>query len=159
MKREATARGPITVKNKDIPILSRVLYTMQYVSITEQKRQWQQDRLFNITSKITGMPNGHGESGGLDKYFADISEMEEKYKVECAEYLDELKRAEDIINSIESRTMRTFVTMRYVMNIPNREIMGQLNLKRRKFESMCLCIEEAEDMKSVIWEERFKREC
>ena len=75
--------------------------------------------------------------------------------MECAEYLEELKRAEDILNGIQSRTMRTIVTMRYVMAIPNTEIMVRLNIKRRRYEAMLRCIEEAEDMRSVRWDERF----
>ena len=63
---------PVKVRNRDIILLSRVLYTMQDVSATEQKRMWQQDRLWNITQKITGMPGGHGEPKGLDASFAAI---------------------------------------------------------------------------------------
>lgn len=155
MSQNEKVTTPGTTRNKDIALLSRVLYTMQDVCITEQKRLWMQDRLYSITAKLTGMPSGHGGTGGLEKCFAEIGEIEEKYKVECAEYLDELKRAEDILNSIQSRTMRTIVTMRYVMAIPNTEIMERLNLKRRRFEAMCRCIEEAEDMRSVRWSDRF----
>ena len=149
------AKEPVRIRNRDIVLLSRVLYTMQDVNATEQKRMWQQDRLFNITAKLTGMPNGKGGGGGLEQCFAEISEIEERYEAECTEYLDELKQAEDILNSIQSRTMRTFVTMRYVLGLSNKDVMGQLNLTRWKFDSMCRCIEDAEDMESVQWDEKY----
>lgn len=153
----------VTVKNKDIISLSSVLYAMQDVSATERKRMWQQDRLWNITQKLTGMPGGHSEPSGLDRSFAAISEIEERYERECADYVRELKRAEEILNAIPSRTMRTFVTMRYVLGMGNKEIMGRLNMKRFRYDSLCRMIENAPDMvtASAKWEEvaeRFKLE-
>ena len=148
-------REPSVVRNRDIIPLSRVLYTMQDVSATEQKRMWAQDRLWNITQKITGMPGGHGEPKGLDASFAAIGEIEEKYESECAEYTKELKEAEAILNAIPSRTMRTFVTMRYLLDMSRKEIMARLNLKRWRYEEMCETIEQAEDMAHVDWKERY----
>ena len=78
-KADSRTERQVRVRNKDIIILSRVLYAMQDVSTTEQKRAWQQDRLWNITQKITGMPSGRGEPSGLDHTFAAISEIEERY--------------------------------------------------------------------------------
>lgn len=150
-----TIREPLPIKNRDIVLLSNVLYTMQDVSATERKRQWMQDRLWNITAKLTGMPGGHGEIGGLEKQFADISEMESRYELECAEFMSILKQAEDILNSIPSRSMRTIVTMKYVLDIPNNEIMRRLNIGRVNFKKLCRIIEEAEDMASVKWVERY----
>lgn len=160
MEKNRTERQ-VTVKNKDIILLSRVLYAMQDVSATERKRMWQQDRLWNITQKITGMPGGRGEPSGLDRSFAEISAIEERYETECAEYVEELKRAEAILNGISSRTMRTFVTMRYVLGMGNREIMARLNMKRFRYDGLCKLIEDAPDMAAAAekWEataERFK---
>jgi len=149
------------VKNQDIIRLSRVLYAMQDVSVTEQKRMWQQDRLWNITQRLTGMPGGRGVPSGFDKTFAAIGEIEERYERECAEYVKELKRAEEILNGISSSTMRTFVTMRYVLGMTNKEIMARLNMKRHRYENLCRMIEDAPDMAAASekWEavaERFK---
>lgn len=148
-------REPIPIRNRDIPLLSRVLYVMQAVSSTEQKRMWLQDRLWNMTQRITGMPGGPGEPKGLEAPFAAIGETEERYEQECAEYMAELKRAEEILNAIPSDTMRVFVTMRYLLDMSRKEIMARLNLKRWRYEEMCMCIEQAEDMKSVVWKERY----
>ena len=145
----------IMVKNRDIITLSRVLYTMQDVSATEEKRMWQQDRLWHMTQKLTGMPSGHGQDGGLERIFTDICEMEEKYEAECRAYMRELKEAERIINGIKSRTMRTFVTMKYVLDMSDREIMARLNLKRWKYTRMREIVENAENMASVHWTEHY----
>ena len=149
------------VKNWDIIRLSRVLYAMQDVSATEQKRMWQQDRLWNITQRLTGMPGSRGAPSGLERTFAEIGEIEERYERECAAYVKELKRAEEILNGISSSTMRTFVTMRYVLGMTSKEIMARLNIKRYRYESLCRMIEDAPDMATAAekWEaaaERFK---
>lgn len=162
-RKDSRTERQVTVKNRDILLLSRVLYAMQDVSATERKRMWQQDRLWNITQRLTGMPGGRGEASGLDRSFAEISAIEERYENECAEYVQELKRAEDILNSIPSRTMRTFVTMRYVLGMANREIMERLNMKRFRYEGLCRMIEDAPDMAAAAekWgqvAERFKME-
>ena len=148
-------REPVRIRNEDVLLLSRVLYTMQDVSATEEKRMWQQDRLWNVTRRITGMPGGQGEPSGLDRHFAEIVEIEEQYEKELAEYCETLRRAEGILNAIPNRTMRTFVTMMYVLDIPHNEIMTRLNMRRRTFEGLRRAIEQAKDMKSVIWPERF----
>lgn len=151
-------RAPEKIRNKDVIALSRVLYALQDVSMTEQKRLWQQDRIWNITQKLTGMPGGRGAPGGLDALFAAISEIEEQYEADCAEYLRELQTAEAIINSIPSRTMRTFVTMKYMLDMPNQQIMTRLNMGRKSFERICRDIEQAPDMASVQWIERYALE-
>ena len=158
-KKESRTERQVTVKNKDIILLSRVLYAMQDVSATEQKRLWQQERLWNITQKLTGMPKGRGETGGIDRSFAAIGEIEERYERECEAYVRELKRAEDILNAISSPTMRTFVTMRYVLGMGNKEIMTRLNLKRYRYESLCRLIEDAPDMEAASekWKESGER--
>lgn len=152
---EKRAREPVPIKNRDIILLSRVLYTMQDVSATEVKRMWQQDRLWNITQKITGLPGGNGLPKGLDANFAAIGEIEEKYAEECKEYVKELQEAENILNGIPSRTMRTFVTMKYLLDMPDKKIMAELNIKRWRLESMKKSIEQAPNMASVKWQERY----
>ncbi|MBR6839386.1 MAG: DUF1492 domain-containing protein, partial [Oscillospiraceae bacterium] len=104
-----------------------------------------------MTQKITGMPGGHSGPSGLDARFAAISEIEEKYEAECGEYIRELKEAEAILNAIPSRTMRTFVTMKYVMGMSRKEIMSRLNMRRWQYDKLCESIEQAQDMVHVEW--------
>ena len=149
------AREPVKIRNRDIPLLSRVLYIMQGVSATEQIRQWQQDRLWNITQKITGLPGGGGVPGGYEKNFSAIGEIEEKYAAQCDEYTQEMREAEDILNAITSETMRIFVMMKYVLHVPDRRIMRELNIGRRRMETMTRVVENAESMEKVKWHERY----
>ena len=128
---------------------------MQDVSITERKRMWLQDRLWNMTQKLTGMPGGHGEPKGLEVHFAAIGEMEEQYRAELPECLRELQEAETVLNAIPIREMRTFVTMKYVLDMSRKEIMSRLNLKRWKYNNICNRIEQAQDMAHVDWPERY----
>lgn len=149
------AREPVKIRNRDIPLLSRVLYIMQGVSATEQIRQWQQDRLWNITQKITGLPGGGGVPGGYEKNFSAIGEIEERFASQCDEYTQEMQEAEAVLNAITSETMRIFVIMKYVLHIPDRRIMRELNIRRWKLDKMSRAIEEAESMDKVVWNERY----
>lgn len=148
--------GTRAIRNRDIYLLSHVLYTIQDVSATEQLRQWQQDRLYSMTQRITGMPGGGGQPSGLDEKMATIGELEEKYAKECATYLKELEKAEEILNSIRSRTMRTFVMQKYVLGMGDTYIQNRLNMKRRKYEQARKAIEQAPDMAHVKWEEPYR---
>lgn len=145
-----------TIRNRDIITLSRVLYTMQDVCCTEQKRLWLQDRLWSMTQRITGMPGGPGEPKGIDDKMASIGEMEEKYGKELEGYLKELQEAEDILNGIESRTLRIFVMLKYLFDLTDAEIQNRLNMKRRRFEQARKAIEQAPDMAHVAWDERYR---
>ena len=143
------------IRNQDIITLSNVLYAMQDVSMTEQKRMWLQDRLFSMSQRITGMPGGGGPKGGMEEKFAIIDELEEKYTKENDAFLQELHKAEEILNSIKSRKMRTFVMKKYVFGSSNAEIQNDFSLKRRKYEQICKAIEQAPDMAHVKWAEPY----
>lgn len=47
-------------RNRDIPLLADVLPIMQAVCHIERQRDWQKDRMANITQHLTGMPGGGG---------------------------------------------------------------------------------------------------
>ncbi len=146
---------PIKVRNKDIPLLSEILYIMQDVCMVEQRRDWQHDRMTNITQHLTGMPGGGGLPKGYDDALAILSEIDEEHGRQCKEYARELRRAEKIMNGIESRTMRTFVLMKYVWNVPDEKIRQELNMTRRGFDRARRAIEDAQNMAAVKWQERF----
>lgn len=125
---EQAAQKPRIVKNRDIPLLARVLYVMQDVCSLEKRCEWQRDRLFSITQHITGMPSVKGVPSGFDAAFAAIDGINEEHREQIAAYTRELKAAEKIINSIPSRTMRTFVVMMYVDGLPQEKVREELNL-------------------------------
>lgn len=146
----------VKVKNRDIPILSRVLFIMQDVVGTERKEEWQRGRLFNRTQHISGMPGGGSLPKGLDEPLAELSELADISREEIARYNKELKEAESILNAIQSQTMRTFVMMKYMLDIPNIKIMEELSMSKWRFEQARRCIEEAPDMAHADWKERYE---
>ena len=144
----------VPVRNRDIPKLCAVPAIMQEIIGLEERRAWQRSRAENVTQHLTGMPGG-GEPHGLDTVFAAISALEEEHEKKCARYIREVQEAERILDAIPSRTMRAFVTMRYMLGSTNRQIMRELNLSRWGFESARRSVEEAPDMAHVNWQERF----
>ena len=153
---KAAMPEPIKIINKDIPILARVLYTMRDVTNIEQMRDWIQARMYSITQHLSGMPGGGGTPKGLDDTFARLSEMDDEHKEKCRRYMRELEEAEGILNRIESPAMRTFVVMKYVLDIPNVQIARELNLTEWKFNQMRRCVEQTADMEHVVWKEPYK---
>jgi hypothetical protein len=147
--------GPVQVQNKDIPLLADVLCIMQDVRSIELQREWQKERMYNITQHLSGIPGGGGGQRGLDESFSQLSELETEHEQRCKDYARQLNHAEKILNSIASRSMRTFVMMKYIMNVPDTEIRRELNMSRRGFERARRCIESASCMAAVKWKERY----
>lgn len=146
---------PVAVKNRDIPLLSRVLSTMQMIAQTERRQDYQRLRMQRITQYLGGMPGGSRTPKGLDEAFAILSEIDSEYELQCRAWARELRKAEGILNGIESRMMRAFVTMKYVMDIPDEKIRRDLNMSRRKFEAARQAVEEAQSMEQVKWSEGY----
>lgn len=158
MDKEKTFQEPRIIKNRDIPLLARVLCVMQDICSLENRREWQRSRLFSITQRISDMPRSGSLPSGFDAIYAAMDEINEEHREQIAAYMHELKAAEKIINGITSRTMRTFVTMLYVDNIPAATVQRELNMTRRGFENARNAIEQAHDMESVVWHERYYAE-
>ncbi len=148
------AEAAAVVCNRDIPVLQDVLPVMQLVNRTEELRGWQRGRAEKITANLTGMPRG-GDALGLDGVVAALDELDRKQAGECREYACRLRAAQRILNGIESLTMRAFVMMKYVMGLRDGEIRQQLNMTRRGFERARQSVEDAPDMASVKWRERY----
>ena len=155
MNEDKQSKGSVVVNNKDIPILANVLCIMQDVCAIERRREWQRERLYNITSHLTGMPRGGGGGNLFDNVFGELSALDEDHEQKVKQYIRELKRAERIVNGIESHSMRTFVTMKYLLDTPNSTIMRELNMTEWGFNRARRSIEEATDMSHVIWRERY----
>ena len=152
--REAVAE-PVKVKNKDILLLADVLPIMQEICALEEHRDWQHDRMSNITQHLTWTPGAHGPGRGMDDAFAMLSEIDEEHEDKCKQYARLMKKAQKILNGIESHSMRTFVLMKYVMDRPDTEIRDELNMGRRGFDRARRSIEEADNMASVKWKEKY----
>lgn len=146
---------PVMIRNRDIPLLADVLPIMQEICQIERRRDWQRDRMTNITQHLSGMPGGGGVPKGLDEAFALLSELDEEHERRCKEYVRQLRAAQRILNGIESRSMRTFVIMKYVMDVPDTDIRDELNMTRTGFNRARRCVESAECMAAVKWRERY----
>lgn len=142
------------IRNRDVILMSRVLGAMQDIRSAEEIRMKLQDRLWNITRHITGMPGGRGEPKGLDESFAAISEIEERYTQKIEALTRDLREAEDILRTLPE-SMQTFVVARYILALPDAEIQARLNIGRWRYEKLCERVEQAERMAEVDWPERF----
>lgn len=145
---------PVKIANRDIPLLREVLSVMQSVNRTEQLQEWQRERMVKITASLSGMPGGGGRKG-LDDAVSILDELRESQVRACKEYAHALRRAQRVLNGIESRNMRAFVMLKYVMGVPDAEIRRELNLTRRGFDRAVRAIQDAPDMASVKWQERY----
>lgn len=146
---------PVVIRNKDIPLLADVLCIMQEICHAEKRCEWQRERMYHITQHLSGMPGGGSPAKGFDDAFAMLSEIEEEHENLCKGYVRKLRKAQRILNGIESQSMRTFVLMKYIMDVPDADIQRELNLTRRGFERAKNCVENAPDMASVRWTERY----
>lgn len=143
------------VRNRDIPLLTDVLCIMQEVVMIESRMGWQRERMTSMNQRITGMPGSGGLPKGLEEAFAILSELEENQEKKCLEYSERLKEAQAILDGIENTQMKTFVEMKYIINASDQEIRKELNLSRRFFDEARKRIEEAPNMRSVRWPEKY----
>ena len=143
------------VRNQDIPLLTQIFYILKEAKSVERRGEWTYERLFNITRRMTGMPIGGGNAPGMDGTLAEVEELNRIYGDRLQECVKALKDAERILNGIESQTMRTFVQMYYIDDISKAEIMRELNMTEWKFNKARENIENAENMKKVVWKEKF----
>lgn len=142
------------MKNRDIPYLEDVLGVMQLVCAAERRLDWQRDRMLSISPHLTGMPGGGGLPQGLDEAFARLQESTDELEAALRRYLQELRKAEQILGGIRSRTMRAFVIMKYVMGLPDAAIRRDLCMTEYGFNRARRAIEDAENMDQVVWREK-----
>ncbi|MBE5791641.1 MAG: DUF1492 domain-containing protein [Clostridiales bacterium] len=144
----------IVVNNRDIIVLQRVFFAMQDVCALEQKYQWEEDRLFHITAHLSPAAGG-GARKGHDDGVLDGMEKKDEYFKSAEKYKNELKEAEDIINSIENKNMRTFVVLMYVFMMNGEEVRKRLNMTQYSFQQARKAIEDAENMQKAVWHDRY----
>lgn len=145
---------PVKIANRDIPLLREVLSAMQSVCQAEQLREWQRGIMLKITASLSGMPGG-GERKGFDDALSTLEDLCNDLIRACKEYGQSLRQAQRVLNEIENRNMRAFVMMKYVMGIPDAEIRRELGMTRRSFERALRAVQDAPDMASVKWQEKY----
>lgn len=149
----SAAEDVIITRNRDLRALADLVPIMQEVRQIERAREWQRDRMFNITQVLSGMPRGGGLPKGIDDAMALLSGMEEELEEKCRAYVHQMRICQRILNGIDSHSMRAFVILKYILDAPDTEIRQELNLTRRGFERARRCVEEAECMAEVKWRE------
>lgn len=154
-RNDTNTRRPQTMRNRDIPLLRDVAATMELVTDTEKTLDFTHDRMMNISSHLSGMPGGGALPKGLETAFALLEEAGEAHGAQVRQYVKELRQAERVINAIESRNMRAFVIMKYMLNMPDRAIRRALNMTEYGFNRARRSVEEAENMESVRWNETY----
>lgn len=146
---------PLVIRNEDIPALQRVYGIMQEIVSLEKRREWLRERMTSISQHLSDMPHGKGGVNSFDNTLAAVDETEERHRLLVRQYTAELKRAEDIINGLENRNMRTFVRLMYLDNLPAVDVRERLNMTRRGFEQAKHAVEKAKCMKDVVWRDRY----
>lgn len=143
------------VWNRDINTLASVMYAMQDILRIEDMQQWQQERMTNISARIGGTFGGNGTAKGLDEAFAKLSELDEEYAIMCKNYVDITREANKILHGITNPNMKSFVILKYMMNMPDIKVRKELNMTRRALEQAKECVENAACMADVEWKERY----
>lgn len=144
----------IVVQNADIIVLQRIFYAMQDVCATEERCQWEEERMFHITQHLSHTSGG-GEKKGLDDGVASRMEARENYCRQLQQYQAELNAAEEIINNIGNPNMRTFVVLLYVLMLPGEEVRKRLNMTEYGFKRARKAIEDADSMQNAEWTDRY----
>ena len=144
------------MNNKDIPLLSRIFYIMQDIRSLQHRSDFHDEQLYSTTTRLTGMPGGGGMPHGFDSIIGELEEVNHEYGEKIAEYVEELKKAEKILNGIEEPKMQIFVRALYVDQLAQAEVMRELEMTEYQFAKARKCVEEAENMKKVQWPDPFK---
>lgn len=144
----------IVVQNADIIVLQRIFYAMQDVCATEDRCQWEDDRLFHITQHLSHTPGG-GEKKGLVDSIISRAEAKDNYRRQLQQYQAELNAAEEILTGIKNPNMRTFVVLLYVLMLPGEEVRKCLNMTEYGFKRARKSIEDAESMQTAEWVDKY----
>ncbi|MCE5343335.1 MAG: DUF1492 domain-containing protein, partial [Eubacteriales bacterium] len=152
------ADGNTPIRNKDIPLLRRVVAAMQEVCLGEERIQWLHDRMTFITQRFSQTPGCGGQPMGFDSALASLDDMSDAHRKKVKDCLRELQQAERIINDIPNPNMRTFVTMLYMMELPPAQVRSELNMSKWKYQHVRETVERARDMKSVRWNDALSEE-
>ena len=116
------------MNNKDIPLLSRIFYIMQDIRSLQHRSDFHDEQLYSTTKRLTGMPGGGGMPHGFDSIIGELEEVNHEYGEKIAEYVEELKKAEKILNGIEEPKMQIFVRALYVDQLAQTEVMRELEM-------------------------------
>ena len=142
------------MRNQDVKLMENIFDILNETVSVERRNEWAHERMYSITRWITGMPGGGGNSPGMDGLIAEVEELSEIYGEKLRKCLNDLKRAERVLNGIENQRFRTFVQMFYIDRVQKAEILREMNMTEYVFNKCRERIEQAENMKKVDWPEK-----
>lgn len=145
------------IKNKDILLIQEVRYLKMDIISLEDRLHWERERRKNISQSLS-MAVGGGPKMGMDDAYAEISEMEKKHATLVKRYCRAVQKAEQIIAGIQSHQLRTLVEMLYLDDLPVNVVQSTLRMNRWSFENARKMVEEAENMESVRWHDRYGKQ-
>lgn len=152
--RSRAAKAATTIRNRDIPKLRNVLYRMQEIPQLERAGEWQKDRRHAITRVFSGMPGStRGVPKGLEAAMERLDEISEEYAQQLVDALDALDEAQDILNGISDKRLRTFVVMAYIGDLSAKDVQQELNLTAWKYRKVREMVEQADSMRGLEWPE------
>lgn len=148
----------IKVKNRDIIAMQNIMAMMQECVSLEKRARFCEDKMHSLTRPLTGMPGRKGGTpSGFEAAYANMDDMRHRYREKADELMAELKRLESIINAIPFETMRAFVMMMYIDQLPNVTVRNELNMTEYGFQRAKRAVEEAENMQDAArkWKEKY----
>lgn len=148
------------IRNKDVILLQKVKGIMCEVVSLEKRRRFSEEQMYILTRRITGMPGRKGGTpSGFESAYAEMDAHADKYREQIKEYMHTLKLAENMLNEIPSITMRAFVAMMYLDDVPLVEIRTELSMTEYAINKARRVIEESADMKEAAskWKEKYIR--
>ena len=137
--------------NRDIKLLQEVSSIMALADETEQRMNWEHDKIMNITPHLTGMPGGGGLPKGIDDALCSLHDAEQAHMFSLRRYTRAIRRADEIVHGIENAEMRAFVVMRYLKGMTDVAVRRELKMSEYALKAARECVESAERMDDVKW--------
>ena len=143
------------VSNRDIITLTRVRAMKQEIKITEQKRAELLGIYRRALRASEGPVRARRDEVDLEAVRAELAAQDAEYLRILADNAQAIRDANDILRGIEYDDMRVFVALLYESGETHKNIWARLNMSRRVFEKLRKLVEEAPDMASVPWPEKW----
>lgn len=151
-KREARV---YTIRNVDALALTQVRIMKQELKITELKRAELRALHRRAVRACEGDVSAADAISDVDAVHKKLAENEALYARRIEACAKAIRDAEETLARIENPGMRLFVTLLYERGETHKYVMAKLGLSRRSFEKLRKTVEDAPDMASVVWADKW----
>lgn len=121
----------------DLKALSQLYWLRQEIKMDEDRVAELRDRLSSLSVNMSGMPSAHGNQSKIESYTAaivDLISVIEQKKERCVQ---EQKKLETFIASIEDSLTRQIFTLRFVEGMSYRKIGRILHNTEENIRQIC----------------------